>query len=96
MVIQTGNVTEVLSTTVQITGYLDSAGEGIKKYGHCISLNPDPLITDIKTEFWSTIGTGEFRSVLYNLQPGTTYYARGYISSGSEVVYGSEISFTTK
>lgn len=96
MEIRTGNVTKVLATTVHISGYLNSAGEGIKKYGHCISVNPDPTLSDIKTEFSSTIGTGEFTSVLYNLEPGTTYHARGYITSGDIVVYGNEITFTTE
>lgn len=95
MQVQTGTVSEVLTTTVYISGYLNSAGEGIKKYGHCISLNPDPVISDYKTEFCSTIGTGEFTSILYNLNPETKYYARAYISSGNTLVYGSEITFTT-
>lgn len=96
MVIETGSVTEIIATTVSITGYIDSAGEGIKRYGHCISKEPAPEITDLTTDFISTIGTGEFTSVLYNLQAGTTYFARGYISTGSTVVYGSEITFTTR
>lgn len=95
MQVQTGNVSKILSTTVYISGYLNSAGEGIKKYGHCLSVNPAPALSDIKTEFCSTIGTGEFTSVLYNLEPETKYYARAYISLGNEVAYGSEISFTT-
>lgn len=95
MQVRTGDVTKVLSTTVCISGYLDSAGEGIKKYGHCISVNPSPVISDIKTEFCSTIGTGEFTSILYNLEPETKYYARAYITSGNTIVYGSEISFMT-
>ncbi len=96
MQVATGNVSKVLSTTVYISGHLMSAGEGIKRYGHCISLNPDPTTSDIKTEFRSTIGTGEFTSVLYNLEPGTKYYARGYITSGNVLVYGNEITFTTE
>lgn len=96
MQVATGNVSKVLATTVYISGHLASAGEGIKKYGHCISVNPDPTTSDIKTEFCSTIGTGEFTSVLYNLEPGTKYYARGYITSGNVLVYGNEITFTTE
>lgn len=96
MEVATGKVTKVLSTTVYINGQLHSAGEGIKKYGHCISVSPDPTITDIRTEFCSTIGTGEFTSVLYNLEAGTKYYARGYITSGNELVYGNEITFVTE
>lgn len=95
MQVQTGNVSKIQSTTVYISGYLNSAGEGIKKYGHCLSVNPGPTLSGIKTEFCSTIGTGEFTSVLYNLEPETKYYARAYITLGIDVVYGSEISFTT-
>jgi len=96
MQVATGNVSKVLSTTVYISGHLMSAGEGIKKYGHCISVYPGPTISDIKTEFCSTIGTGEFTSVLYGLEQGTQYYARGYITSGNDLVYGNEITFTTE
>lgn len=95
MQVQTGNISTLLSTTVHITGYLNSAGEGIKTYGHCISLTPGPTLSDIRSEFVSTIGTGEFTSILYNLEPETTYFARAYITSGNELVYGSEITFTT-
>lgn len=95
MQIETGRVTDVLSTTVYISGYINSAGEGIKRYGHCISPDPDPCLSDITSEFSSTIGTGEFTSVIYNLQPGTQYFARGYITSGNVVIYGKEISFLT-
>lgn len=95
MQVQTGDVSKVQSTTVFISGYLNSAGEGIKKYGHCISVNPSPVISDIKTEFCTTIGTGEFTSILYNLEQETKYYARAYITSGNTIVYGSEISFMT-
>lgn len=95
MQVQTGNVSTLLSTTVYITGYLNSAGEGIKTYGHCMSLTPGPTLSDIRSEFVSTIGTGEFTSIMYNLEPKTTYFARAYITSGNDLVFGSEITFTT-
>lgn len=95
MQIVTGNVSNVLSTTANISGFISSAGEGIKKYGHCCAKSPNPTILDIKTEFGTTIGTGEFTSFLYGLEPGLKYYARAYVSSGSKVRYGNEISFTT-
>ena len=95
MQIATGNVSNVLSTTANISGYINSAGEGIKKYGHCCAKTPNPTILDLKTEFGTTIGIGEFTSFLFGLEPGIKYYARAYVSSGTKVMYGNEISFTT-
>jgi hypothetical protein len=95
MQIATGNVSNVLSTTANITGFINSAGEGIKKYGHCCAKSPNPTILDLKTEFGTTIGMGEFTSFLYGLEPGMKYYARAYVSSGNNVTYGNEISFAT-
>jgi hypothetical protein len=96
MQVATGNVSDVLSTTAYISGFVYSAGDGIKKYGHCCAKNPNPTILDIKTEFGSAIGLGEFKSFLYGLEPGTKYYARAYINSGNAVLYGGEITFTTQ
>lgn len=96
MEVATGNVSGITPTTAYVSGYIMSAGEGIKKYGHCFSRNTDPTILDNKTEFGSTIGVGEFTSFLYGLDPGVTYYTRAYISSGNMTVYGEEIRFTTE
>jgi hypothetical protein len=95
VLVVTGTVSNVLSTTANISGFINTAGEGIKKYGHCCAKSPNPTILDIKSEFGTTIGLGEFTSFLYGLEPGTKYYAKAYVTSGSTVMYGSEISFTT-
>jgi hypothetical protein len=41
--------------------------------------------------------SGEFETVLRNLSPGTTYYARGYFEydNGDSYYYGEEIQFST-
>jgi sugar lactone lactonase YvrE len=39
--------------------------------------------------------TGAFTSQLYDLTPGTTYYARAYATNSLGTGYGNEISFTT-
>lgn len=95
MHVETGEVSDILSTTVKITGYIISEGAGLKKYGHCYSTNPDPTIFDKKTETGSTIGVGTYTSFLLNLESGTKYYARAYLSSNVATVYGAEVSFTT-
>lgn len=95
MRITTGEVSDILSSSVKITGYIISAGEGIKRYGHCYSTKPGPLITDQKTESVSVIGEGMFSSFIQGLEPGTKYYVRAYITMGSKTEYGDEVSFTT-
>ena len=93
--VETGEVTDILPTTARITGYILSAGDGIKKYGHCYSKTPDPQISGTKTEFTMTIGTGRYTSFLQNLEPGTQYFVKSYISRDNITEYGAEIHFTT-
>lgn len=93
--VETGDVTDILTTTARITGNIISAGDGIKKYGHCYAKSPNPNITDTKTEFTMAIGTGRYTSFLQNLEPGTQYFVKSYISLGNTTEYGAEINFTT-
>jgi hypothetical protein len=95
MLVATGEVKNILPTTVEITGLILSAGDGIKKYGHCYAKTPNPTISDSKTEFTVTIGIGEFTSYLQDLEPGTKYYAKAYLTRDNIIVYGNEINFTT-
>lgn len=93
--VETGEVSDILPTTARITGYILSGGDGIKKYGHCFAKNPDPQISGTKTEFTMTIGSGRYTSFLQNLEPGTQYYVKSYISRDNITEYGAEINFTT-
>ena len=93
--VETGEVTDILPTTARITGYILSAGDGIKRYGHCYGKTPDPQISGTKTEFILTIGSGRYTSFLQNLEPGTQYYVKSYISRDNITEYGAEINFTT-
>jgi hypothetical protein len=93
--VETGEVTDILPTTARITGYILSGGDGIKKYGHCYGKIPDPKISGTKTQFTLTIGTGRYTSFLQNLEPGTQYYVKSYISRDNITEYGAEINFTT-
>ena len=93
--VETGEVTDILPTTARITGYILSGGDGIKRYGHCYGKTPDPQISGTKTEFILTIGSGRYTSFLQNLEPGTQYYVKSYISRDDITEYGAEINFTT-
>jgi len=61
--------------------------------GACWSTEMNPTIEDDRTEAGS--GTGIFETTLIELSPGTTYYARAYAASESEVFYSDNHSFTT-
>lgn len=93
--VATGDVTNILSTTANVTGEILSTGDGIKQYGHCYSKTPDPDVSDTRTEYYVTIGAGRYTSFLQGLEPGTKYYIKAYGSNDSETAYGAEISFTT-
>jgi hypothetical protein len=52
-------------------------------------------ISDSKTQLGKPAGTGGFTSQLTNLEAGTQYFIKAYITDGTKPVYGKEISFTT-
>jgi hypothetical protein len=95
MLVETGEVSDIFSTSAKIKGEILSAGDFVKQYGHCFAKTPMPTISDSKTEFSAAIGTGSFTSFLQDLDPGTKYYVRAYSNCNNNTVYGKEINFTT-
>lgn len=93
--VATGEVTDILPSTANITGHILSVGRGITHYGHCYAKTSNPTISDLRTEFYVAIGVGNYTSFLQYLEPGTKYYIKAYVGRSDLVVYGSEISFTT-
>ena len=93
--VETGNITNIHSTTADIAGYILSVGDGIKQYGHCYSQSQGPIVSGDHTAFSVAIGIGSYSSHLINLEPGTTYYVKAYATSGNITEYGKELSFTT-
>jgi uncharacterized protein (TIGR02145 family) len=96
MMVTTGSVTEIMITTAKVSGNILDLGEGATQHGHCFSKTTSPTISGMKTTLGVPDKLSEYLSLLENLEPATTYYVKAYISKGSEVVYGSEINFTTK
>jgi hypothetical protein len=96
MWVETGEASEILSTTAKISGEIKCIGDGIKKYGHCYAKNPNPTIFDTRTEYGLAIGLGGYTSFLQGLEPGTKYYTKAYISRNNTTAYGSEVIFTTE
>jgi uncharacterized protein (TIGR02145 family) len=94
MLVTTGTVSNLLTTTADITGDILDLGEGATNYGHCYSTSPNPNISGTKTEY-SSPSVGGFTSALTGLTPATKYYIKAFLRRGNDVVYGSEINFTT-
>lgn len=95
MLVKTGTVTNILTTSAYVSGEVLDLGEGVSQHGHCWSSSPNASISNSKTELGIPPGVGGFTSELLGLQPGTTYFVKAYGSKAGETVYGSEINFTT-
>ncbi|MCJ7685185.1 MAG: hypothetical protein MUO68_12910, partial [Desulfobacteraceae bacterium] len=94
MLVKTGSVANILTTSADVSGEVVDLGEGATNYGHCYSTAPNPNTTSTKTEY-SNPAVGGFTSAVTGLSPGTKYYIKAYLSRGKDVVYGTEITFTT-
>lgn len=95
--VETGTVSNVQATQVQIAGNIISLGntEGLSQYGHVWNTKQSPTVSNNKTQLGSTESTGTFNSTLTGLNPNTTYYVKSYAVNSVGTSYGNEISFTT-
>jgi uncharacterized protein (TIGR02145 family) len=96
MAVETGEASNVLITTADVSGEIIDVGEGITQHGHCYGKTPGQTISGTKTELGTKAAAGVFTSNLTGLDPETRYYARAYCSKDKDTEYGSEIEFTTK
>src|SRR4030043_1876633 len=94
MLVETGDASNISTTTADVSGTVIDIGEGATQHGHCYGTETGPSISGTKTSLGTAI-KGDFTSSLTELDPETKYYIRAYCSLGAEAVYGSEISFTT-
>ena len=82
-------VTSLTATSAVVTA--KTTGTGITERGVCYSTSANPTINDNKMKGSST----EMTLTLTGLQPSTTYHVRAYVQNSSNVVYSSDVSFTT-
>jgi uncharacterized protein (TIGR02145 family) len=94
MLVTTGTVSNILTTSADVSGEILDLGEGATQHGHCYSTSTNPTVTGTKTEK-GIPSIGNYTSTLAGLQANTKYYVKAYISRGANVIYGSEISFIT-
>ncbi len=95
MIVSTGEVNAITASSADISGEVIDIGEGVTQYGHCYGKSPNVDVSGTKTQLGVPPGNGGFTSELSGLESNTKYYAKAYLSNGSETVYGREISFTT-
>jgi len=94
MLVTTGEISNLTANSGEVTGMVIDLGAGATQHGHCYSTNPNVSIAGTKSQL-GLPSAGGFTSQLTNLDAGTKYYIKAYISNGTETVYGKEINFTT-
>ena len=88
------DATKITSVNAESGGNISSdGGAPITQRGVCWSIDENPTTTNNKTSDGS--GTGNYISILDNLQPNTTYYLRAYAINKVGTSYGNQVSFTT-
>lgn len=94
--VNTLNCENVSPTTALLTGIIVDEGKGISEFGFCWAKVESPQVSDSKIKMDQIPETGsEFSYTVTGLDPGTTYFARAYVISSGEEVYGDQISFKT-
>ncbi len=93
-IIITNSPTSIGIDSVVIGGeILNNGGSSIVLKGVCYSTTANPNMGNARTE--DGAGIGPFTTILRNLSPSTTYYARSYAkNSEGVVVYGNEVIFS--
>ena len=74
---------------------IDISDKGIQDHGFCWANNPEPTINDEKFSLNSTSTLGDYSYSFPNVLPDVTYYARAFVISGNQVIYGGVMSVNT-
>src|SRR4030042_4613141 len=87
MSVETGDVSNISTTTADVSGTVIDVGEGATQHGHSYGTAAGPTVSGSKTAL-GVAANGDFTSSLTGLQPSTKYYVRAYTSLGAEAAYG--------
>ena len=86
--------TDIAATTATFSGEVTAEGSAeVTARGACWSSTPHPTIATLHTT--DSLGMGAFTSIIPDLTPNTTYYARAYATNEVGTAYSDEICFTT-
>ena len=92
--VTTKPVSNIGMTKAECGGVIISdGGLDITQRGVCWITQPNPTIADSFTS--DDAGTGEFKSVMTNLDYRTKYYVRAYAKNKDGIAYGLQMEFTT-
>lgn len=72
----------------------DDGGAAVTARGVVWSTSRSPTLEEHEGRTVDESGTGEFRSYVDRLSPGSTYYLRAYATNQAGTAYGEERSFT--
>jgi len=94
IVINTGTVETVTSTSITLNGKIISSGSGLSAFGYITSTDQSFGSATSYTMI-SNPQPGNHTLTVMNLIPGTNYYIKAYASNSSEFVYGEVITQMT-
>src|SRR4030042_2857353 len=72
MAVETGDVSNISTTTANVSGVIIDVGEGAPQHGHCYGIKAGTLITGTKTSLGTAVA-GDFTTSLTGLEPGQKY-----------------------
>lgn len=94
--LSTNSVTNINQTSAILSGIITTESHGCDpiseaQQGFVYATEPMPTTSDFRISVSGTV----ISTVLNNLEPGTTYYVRTFLTNSIGEWYGNEISFTT-
>jgi uncharacterized repeat protein (TIGR02059 family) len=96
MMVKTGVASNITTNSADVSGQIIDIGEEATQYGHCYAKTPNVNKNNLITEKGKPTGNVSFTSSLTNLEPGTKYYVKAYISNKDGLtIYGDEIDLIT-
>ncbi len=94
--LDTLSISDVTATSAVISGaLLNNGGESITALGICYGVNQSPTLEDA-TVVNAELDGLKFSVLLNDLQKGTTYYVRAYVTNSHGTVYSDELYFNTE
>lgn len=93
-VVETGSVYNITKHSAQVNiRVTDEGGATVTAVGACWSENINPDLSSNVSNVGQ--GTGDFISILNDLDSNTTYYVRAYATNSAGTAYGINMMFTT-
>ena len=87
-------VTHITDSNATAVGSITTLGASpVTAHGFCWNTTGNPTLSDNKTDEGATSQTGEFTTVLKDLQSNVVYYARAYVTNSYGTSYGKVIRF---